>query len=66
MQLSNHLTADEMRMVLPRRPLKPRTFRIGGGQVRCAAKCHVLVCALVVARGAGPSLPACLPACTAL
>lgn len=31
-QLSGHLTADEMRMVLPKRPLKPRTFRIGSGQ----------------------------------
>jgi len=33
-QLARHLTADEMRMVLPRRALKPRTFRIGAGQVR--------------------------------
>lgn len=33
-QLASHLTADEMRMVLPRRPLKPRTFRLGAGQVR--------------------------------
>ncbi|KAI3430584.1 hypothetical protein D9Q98_005177 [Chlorella vulgaris] len=31
-QLSGHLTSDEMRMVLPKRPLKPRTFRIGSGQ----------------------------------
>lgn len=31
-QLAEHLTADEMRMVLPRRQLKPRTFRIGAGQ----------------------------------
>ncbi|PSC71397.1 IMP dehydrogenase GMP reductase [Micractinium conductrix] len=31
-QLASHLTADEMRMVLPRRPLKPRTFRVGSGQ----------------------------------
>ena len=34
LQLASHLTADEMRMVLPRRPLKPRTFRVGSGQVR--------------------------------
>lgn len=33
LQLARHLTADEMRMVLPRRALKPRTFRIGAGQV---------------------------------
>ncbi|KAL4422880.1 hypothetical protein ABPG75_009077 [Micractinium tetrahymenae] len=31
-QLAKHLSAEEMRMVLPRRPLKPRTFRIGAGQ----------------------------------
>ncbi|KAL4448813.1 hypothetical protein ABPG77_007530 [Micractinium sp. CCAP 211/92] len=31
-QLAKHLTAEEMRMVLPRRQLKPRTFRIGAGQ----------------------------------
>ena len=34
LQLSSQLTADEMRMVLPKRPLKPRTYRIGEGQVR--------------------------------
>jgi hypothetical protein len=37
LQLAGHLTAEEMRMVLPRRQLKPRTFRIGKGQVRGAA-----------------------------
>ena len=32
-QLGTHLTAEEMHMVLPKRPLKPRTFRLGAGQV---------------------------------
>eukprot|EP00887_Chlorella_sp_A99_P007378 scaffold2.g7378.t1 len=31
-QLASWLTAEEMRMVLPRRPLRPRTFRAAPGQ----------------------------------
>lgn len=40
LQLAKHLTAEEMRMVLPRRQLKPRTFRIGAGQVRPGPAAH--------------------------
>jgi hypothetical protein len=46
-QLATHLSADEMRMVLPRRPLKPRTFRLGVGQsvaVGGLARLDVLGC----------------------
>ncbi len=31
-QLAAYMTADEMKMLLPNRPLKPRTFRLGRGQ----------------------------------
>lgn len=30
-QITPRLTGDEARMVLPRRPLRPRTFRVGEG-----------------------------------
>lgn len=31
-QLAKYMTADEMKMLLPRRGLKPRTYRLGAGQ----------------------------------
>ena len=31
-QLASSMTAEEMKMLLPKRPLKPRTFRLGIGQ----------------------------------
>lgn len=31
-QLASYMTADEMKMLLPKRPFKPRTYRLGAGQ----------------------------------
>ncbi|GAB4820166.1 hypothetical protein N2152v2_007212 [Parachlorella kessleri] len=46
-QLASLLTADEMRMVLPKRQLRPRTYRIAAGQtvmVGALARVDVLSC----------------------